>query len=64
MLKRLIKKLYKHWVNELYVPEYLTFAIGYSNEACGVIWDSMLPDELVLRVKTVKGWQDVTLKRK
>ena len=65
MVRKLIRYLYKRWVNELYVPAYQTFAIGYRNDATGVVWDSALPDVLSLKVKDTKGkWQDVILKRK
>lgn len=64
MWQRLIKYAYKRWVNELYVPPYQTFAIGYKNNALGVTWQSMLPDTLVLRVKDKAGkWQDAILER-
>lgn len=61
-MKPLIRWIYSKIVNELFVPEYSTFAIGMKHN--NHIWNSYLPEVLSLKVKTIKnGWQDVILER-
>lgn len=64
ILHATVRWLYRVSVDELYVPKYQTFSIGYKHESRGVVWDSALPDVLALHVKDLNGkWQDAVLER-
>lgn len=64
-MKQLVTWLYKRCVDELYVPAHQTFSVSYRDKGkARWIWESMLPDVLVLRIKDLSGkWQDVVLER-